>query len=122
MLYSLEIHTDLHLAKIVVSGDAAITEPDRLRDVLRALTALEIVDLIVDLRDVPRIDIRVAAALSLAGRTLSAQRGSLHIACAQEPVRTTLSKFGVTERVEMFTSTAAAGWPPKRPRPDRARV
>ena len=100
MLYSLEIHTDLHLAKIVVSGDAAITEPDRLRDVLRALTALEIVDLIVDLRDVPRIDIRVAAALSLAGRTLSAQRGSLHIACAQEPVRTTLSKFGVTERVE----------------------
>lgn len=110
MLYSLELRTETDTAKVVLHGAAVGIGPDRFRDMLRALTSLGISQVIVDLHHLPSIDIHAAAALSRASRTLSAQNGSLRIAGAREPVATTLGKFGVTHRVEMFPSSEQAGW------------
>jgi anti-anti-sigma regulatory factor len=111
MLISLEVRPEHPLAKLSVHEDIAGMATSRIPDVLRALKTIEITHMIVDLHRLSSIDIRVAAALSRAERKLSARKGSLRLAGAHAAVRQTLNKFGVSDRVQLFTTTIDAGWP-----------
>lgn len=93
-----------------VTPDATAT-PGAVADVLHATMYTRGRDVVLDLRDLPSVDVRMAAVIAKAGRRLSRRHGTLRLVRSPAAPAEGLRRLGLTDRFPTFAELADAGWP-----------
>lgn len=93
-----------------VTPDATAT-PSAVEDVLHATIYTKGLDVVLDLRDLPSVDVPMATVIAKAGRRLSRRHGSLRLVRSPGAPTEGLRRLGLTDRFPTYAGLADAGWP-----------